>query len=358
VRPALGTALLGVACAVSAAAFGTPSLYVHGVGFVLLGAGAAAWVALAARGASVRRTLPAATVEEGEPLPVALALRSGLLPPPGGELVEPLLGAPVPVAGRRSRRLRVDVRFARRGRRAVAPSRYVIRDPLSLARREVRSAPDELIVLPRVAPVVAGTASASGLAAAAHSGEAAAPAELELDGLRPYRDGAPASRIHWATVARTGAMVERRLVADADARPVVVRDPRGAADEAALDAAVRAAASLCVHLARAGGCCLLLPGDRRATEVGPDLRSWPPLHVRLALVEPVQGPPVLSRGDRSGALFWVSPAGGDGPPALRRATAGVRFVVTPVPRGGARPSFTVAGCGGYRVGRGVARSAA
>ena len=46
-----------------------------------------------------------------------------------------------------------------------------------------------------------------------------------MDGLRPYRPGSPASRIHWRTVARSGEMYEKRFVAGADAAPLIVLDP-------------------------------------------------------------------------------------------------------------------------------------
>ena len=100
-------------------------------------------------------------------------------------------------------------------------------------------------------------------------------AELDLDGLRPYREGTPASRIHWPAVARSGEMLERRLTADADSAPLVVLDAPRPPSEEALDMAVRAAASLCVHLARRRACALLLPGDRRPTALAPDLAAWP-----------------------------------------------------------------------------------
>src|SRR5207253_4924794 len=123
-------------------------------------------------------------------------------------------------------------------------------------------------------------------------------AEIELDSLRPYRQGAPASRIHWPTTARTGETMERHLVSDADSRPLVVVDSRGAQGEEALDAAVRAAASLCVHLARQGGAALLLPGERRAADVDRELRAWPSLHARLALVEAGGPAPTAARLER------------------------------------------------------------
>ncbi len=114
-------------------------------------------------------------------------------------------------------------------------------------------------------------------------------------------------------------MVERRLVADADARPLVVLDPRDPPTPEALDSAVRAAASLAVYLARrAGGCSLLLPGDRRATSLQHDLRGWPALHARLALLEATDGGPNARRLERSGPVFWVSAGGSALPPTVKR----------------------------------------
>ena len=241
-----------------------------------------------------------------------MELRTGVLPPPGGELLEPLLGWPVPVAGRWSRRVRINVRFSRRGRRHLEPTRLVIRDPLGLDRREILGERgQELLVLPRVEPVepvrgagAKGSAADEGMQFSPSQRIERSTAELEIDGLRPYREGAPASRIHWPAVARSGEMIERRLVAGLDAAPLVVLDATRPPSEEALDAAVRAAASLCIHLARAGGCAILLPGERRAVEVGSDLGAWPAVHVRLALVEPAHAPPAAIHGgpERRGHL--------------------------------------------------------
>ena len=56
-----------------------------------------------------------------------------------------------------------------------------------------------------------------------------AAAETEIDGLRPWREGSPASRIHWQSLARGAGLMERKLISEADSRPLVVIDPRGAA---------------------------------------------------------------------------------------------------------------------------------
>jgi uncharacterized protein (DUF58 family) len=366
-RPFL-TALLGLALCLAGGTFDTPSLYVPGVALILLAVGAVAWVRLAARGATVERMPGPHTVVEEEPYPLRVEVRSGALPPPGGELLAPLLGWPVPIGGRWSRRLRINVRFSRRGRRVLEPELLVIRDALRMYSREVvGDSRDEVLVLPRVEPVTApgsggaGRGAESGLGAAPSlSGRRldASAAELEIDGLRQYREGAPASRIHWPSVARTGEMLERRLVAELDAAPLVILDPSSPASEEALDKAVRAAASLCVWLGRTDGCSVLLPGDRRPIEIGHDLGAWPGVHARLALVEEGPAPAGGVLGPRGGAVIWVT--GADlrtTPRALERLPAGSRYVVAPGALPGVRAAFEVAGCTGClveRVRRGVA----
>jgi uncharacterized protein (DUF58 family) len=346
-------ALFGLLLTLTAATFDSPSLYVPGVALFLLGAGSAAWVALAARGAGLSRRVDARAVEEEQLVPVHLEVVRGVLPPPGGEVVEPLLAHPLPALGHGARRVRIEVRFSRRGRRLLEPTLLRIADPLGLAVREIRSEAAEVLVLPRIESPTGVGERASGATSAHTDGSALAVqgAELELDSLRPYREGAPASRIHWPTVARSGVMMERRLVADSDSRPLVVLDTRRPASEDALDAAVRAAASLTVHLARQGGCSLLLPGDRRPAEVDPELRSWPQLHVRLALAEAGDTAPFAGRLERLGAILWVTAmAAAAAPPGLARAAAGARFLVTPAPIEGRSATFAVAGCHGYRIG--------
>ena len=334
----------------AALTFGAATLYVPAVALLLLAVLSAVWVAFAAAGASLDRWGGPHSVQEEHPWPLTLEWRRGMVRPPGGVLVEPLLERPLPVGGRTARRVRVDVRFERRGRRTLESPRLVLRDPLGLAQRELTAPAIELIVLPRVEPVLAPGGGGGGVIGRATQ-PLAASAEVEPDSLRPYRPGTPAARIHWPSVARTGEVLERRLVADTDALPLVVLDPRRPPTEDALDRALRAAASLCVHLARAGGCALMLPGDRRASEIDPHLHAWPPLHVRLALVEADDRAPVPGRVERSGALFWVAAGAGAPPPGLARAAAAERYLVTPVPTGPVAASFVVAGCAGRPIGR-------
>ncbi len=140
--------------------------------------------------------------------------------------------------------------------------------------------------------------------------------------------------------ARTGELWERKLLADADSRPLLVLDPRTAGGEEgglALDAAVRALASLTVALAKEGGCSVLLPGDRRpvARRAGPQrlgARARPPRPGRRRRARAVAGGRRRSLGPRR---LRRAP----GRAAARRGRSqgggGVRVLV--VPDGGAAP---------------------
>lgn len=352
----VGTLALGAAMIAAAVTFGSPSLYVPGFAIVLLATGATVWVLAAAAGAKLERRIGPATVEEEREWPVEVTARTGGAPAPGGGLVEPLLRGSLPMAGRAGRRMRVTVSFERRGLRRLEPARLLIADPLGLVERGFEAGRgQEVLVLPRIEPVVAtGRGAGARTEALGGARPAEVAAEVEMESLRPYREGAPASRIHWPTVARVGTLMERRLLADSESQPLVVMDPSHPTDATALDKAVRAAASLCVHLARGGGCALLLPGDRRAVDIGPDLGSWSGLHARLALVDAGASAPSSRLESRRGAIFWVTACAGR-PRGLERLNV-ERYLVTPGGlRGGA--AFTVAGCVGIPLGRGARRAA-
>ncbi len=352
-RGAGGTAGLGAILVLVAGLIDAATLYVPGFALLMLGAGSALWVRQAARGVRVTRRVSARRVVEDEPLLVEVEIRAGRLAPPAGELRDDLLTAPAPLApGSRRTGVRIRARFARRGRRELSPPEVVVRDPLGLAACAVkaRSATEEVLVLPRVEPVLArGAGDGDGGLSARN--RPALSAAVELDGIRPHRPGTTAARIAWPVYARRGELHDRVLRADADASPLVVLDLRGTSVQADLDAAVRAAASLVVHLARRGGCGLLLPGQRRPLVVDDGLRAWPQVHARLALAEDGRGPLLGALGTRRGALVWVAARVSHQPPrGLMRATGAGRVLVVPGPVAGRSASFTVAGCSGYMLG--------
>lgn len=341
--------------------FEAAPLFVPGVAFVLLGAIAPAWVWLAARGASIERHLEQDRVVEGEPLEATLVLRAGLLRLPGGEVSEPLAGKPVRAPGGRRATIRVLARFERRGRRRLPAPVMVVRDPLELARSRAGSVgpPQDVLVLPATERVQWARPGSDHAASAASRTRADLLAAVEVDGLRPYRRGTPASRIHWPALARGAGLLERRLRVDGDTLPLVVLDARAAAAEDDLDAAVRAAASLTLELARGGGCRLLLPGVRRALEVEPELASWPVAHTRLALVEggsDTRAPSPAALRAALGSLFYVTAQRVERLPVAQaresvNASRAVLVVPAAVASGGtARASFTVSGCVGFALG--------
>jgi uncharacterized protein (DUF58 family) len=347
--------------------FDAAPLFVPGAAFTLLGLLTPLWVWASARGADVRRRLVAERVVEGEPVEAMIEVRRGWLGLPGGEVLDPLAGAPVSLsrplsllAGGSRAEVRIVARMHRRGLHRMEPPSLVVHDTLELARvvRPGRGAPQELLILPRTEPV---RWPASGRGERRESGGSRATGEplaaVDVDGLRPYRPGTPASRIHWAALARGAGLLERRLQPDGDTRPLIVLDARGTGPIEHLDAAVRAAASLTLEFARRGGCRLLLPGERRTVTVEPDLVSWPGIHARLALVQggPGTRPPILGPAARMGSLFYVAPQVSDRlPAALTAATGAASVLVLPAavsPRSPATPSFEVSGCHGYVLGR-------
>lgn len=336
-----------VLCAVGAL-FAASALLVPGLALLLVGALAPTWVWLATLRTCVELEPVAATAYEGERIAVTIGVRRGILRVGGGaQLLLGDLAVALP-RGRASARVSVSAIAEHRGRQAIGPARLRLTDPLGICVRELRSAEHELLVLPRVYPVSAGTlervqhASARGRRS---------DAQLDLDSLRAYDASGPASRIHWPTVARTGELMAREFVAESDPRVIVVVDARLPASEEALDRALSAAASLCVHLARGGGCQLLLPGDARPRTIGTALEGWPALHARLALVR--AGTQTTS-GEwvRGGRTIVSVTAAGSG------AGAGAAWRVGPHPLPGAAVAFDVAGCAGQLLDNAALREAA
>jgi uncharacterized protein (DUF58 family) len=352
-------ALLGLVLILCGTGFESPSLSVTGVGMIGLAAFFTVWVELARPRRLVRAPGPARLVE-GELYPVRIDARRALVPLPGGSLSDPLLEVPVSLGPRSGSRFEFKVEVEGRGRHVLAPASLEVRDPLGLHRRQVRTEESgTLLVLPRIEPVLAaGRGSGRGrrsVLAGIEEGAATAridarAIELEVDGLRAYREGSPAARIHWPAVARTGELVERNLVAGGDSAPLVVLDASEPDGAESLDAAVRAATSLAFHLAGAGGCALLLPGDRRPAELEDDLHGWAAVHARLALVEAIPAPPPVSRALRSGSVFWVAARATARLPRALHSGAAERYLVVPGHGTEGGVAFSVAGCEGRRLG--------
>jgi uncharacterized protein (DUF58 family) len=377
-RRATAVAIAGCLLLLVAFVFDAAPLFVPAVAFAAIGVFAPAWVWVSARGAQAHRRLNAERVVEDQPLEANIEVRRGWLGLPGAEVIDPLTGSRLelagplsPIRGGRAASVRVVARFSRRGLHALAPPLLIVSDPLVLARVQTESAEpaQQLLVLPRTEPVRwlrTDRGRRFELADGRASGETLAA--VELDGLRPYRPGTPASRIHWPAVARGAGLIERRLQADGDTRPLVVLDARTPpnAPTELLDAAVRAAASLVLEFARSGGCGLLLPGEQRATAIDRELGAWSAAYARLAVVQGGAGTraPALGRtGGRLGPLIYVAASPLDRlTAALSGPGRGLTVLVVPDQglvgdrprgvRGRMVATLQVSGCRGFLLGAG------
>jgi uncharacterized protein (DUF58 family) len=367
VRRAAAVVVGGFGLILIALLFEAAPLFVPGVALVALGIVSPIWVHVAAQGAQIERRLDAPRVVEDEPIEATIEVSRGYLGLPGATVLDPLAGQPVAIhgpmsliSGGRSASIRIVACFPRRGVRRLEPPTLIVADALELA-RAVRVSPspvEELLVLPRTQRVRWASGAGEKWRRAAGTASVEPLGATELDGLRPYRQGTPASRIHWPALARGAGLLERRLRADTDSRPLVVLDARGDGPAEYLDAAVRAAASLVLELGRKVGCGLLLPGEHRPLEVEPDLTAWPVAHARLALIEggPDTRAPGLAPGARSSQVLYVAATPLTRMPA-GLAGAGVRVAVLVVPTPlASQPlhdtTFEVAGCTGFVVGAG------
>jgi uncharacterized protein (DUF58 family) len=367
VRRAAAVVVAGLALILVALLFDASPLFVPGIAITLLGVVAPVWVSLAARGATIERKLDSERVIEEEPIEATIEVTRGHWGLPGAAVVDPLAGEPVSIRGPMSllsggtiASVRIVASFPRRGLRRVEPPTLIVSDALELARvvRLSASPPQELLVLPRTERVK----WVPGAGEKWRRATGAAPLEpvgaTQVDGLRPYRQGTPASRIHWPALARGAGLLERRLRADTETRPLVVVDARCDGPPEHLDAAVRAAASLALELGTRTGCGLLLPGEYRPLEIEPDLAAWPVAHARLALIEggPETRAPGLAPGARSAQVLYIAATSHARLPA-GLASAGVRAAIVVLPKALAtqpshEASFEVAGCLGFVIGAG------
>ncbi|MEV4423656.1 DUF58 domain-containing protein [Patulibacter sp. NPDC049589] len=285
-----GAALVGVPLflGVGGAAVGSLALFAIALGLLAAYVGCVLAVRIGARRLRVERTVSRQEVVEGRPVALDFAF-SGLrgLPvhvevrgPDGRWVALPPSGG------------RIECAIDRPGPHVVDASPLRVRDDLGLFSRPSRGGrPAALLVLPDPT-TVAGVAPRGG---------ADPVGDPEPDGLRPYVRGTPMSRVHWASAARGGELQERVFVTARDRLPLVVVDTGGGAVPVARDWAARTAAGHVLALVRAGGCRVLLPGDRRPTTITDAAGAWPAIHRRLASLEP-GAPGRAAGGDERGAV--------------------------------------------------------
>jgi uncharacterized protein (DUF58 family) len=269
-RRGLATGTLASALLLLAALLGSVALFAFALGLQALVSGCLLATAVGARRLTVGRSLDQSEVVEGHPVTLRFTVRG-------------LRGLPVHAEVRGAdgswQRLERDsslrCTIERPGPHLVGPSGVRVRDDLgffSSGRRRTAGTPAVVLVLP--APANVGPPR--------HAPGADPGGDPEPDGLQPYSRGTPVGRIHWPSVARAGEWQERRVISAPRGLPLVVVDLSGAPSEEAVDWTLRAAAGQIHGLACAGGCRVLLPGERQAVAVENVAEGWPGIHRRLA----------------------------------------------------------------------------
>ncbi len=365
-RPALAVALVGLALALTGFAVAGPTLAVPGAGLVLLGGLAPLWVLAATSRLVLDAAAPSSTVIDGRPLGITIDISgSRLLGHSGAVLTHELLAEPL--ALHRAGRVEVDARARGRGYLAVAPPEVTVSDPLGLARgtRAARHSVGTLLVLPRTEPVRWLDSGLAPSGTGAPIGLMAGPQTIDIAGLREYRPGTPATRIHWPALARGSELLERVFATETDRVPLLAVDPRcgnPSADAPLIDVVVTAAASLTLALATSGGVDLLLPGTPTPLRITESLAGWPAALRALALMPAArrESAPPRVPGSNDGILFYacVDPVLGAAaqhrwagrmftlaPPFPRTPQPGEMTPASPVPGGSGQAAvLEVAGC--------------
>jgi len=162
------------------------------------------------------------------------------------------------LGGNQATSVTYSVRADARGRYEIGPLVVRLTDPFGLCEL-IRSFPsvDRLTVIPEVVPLptirlageYTGTGDSRARSVAVHGEDDAAT--------REYRHGDDLRRVHWRSTARVGELMVRREEQPWESRATVVLDTRafahrGEGPTASFEWAVSAAASIALHLRRAG----------------------------------------------------------------------------------------------------------
>lgn len=137
----------------------------------------------------------------------------------------------------------------RRGRHCLGGARITTRFPFGIFLKAGQlTLREELLVYPSLRPVSAQRLRELGGSGAAHTRRRGRGSDLH--NLRDYRAGDDPRLIHWPSSAKTGALTVREMEAETtlDTRIVLV----GGGDSWRVEAGISEAASLAVHLLRAG----------------------------------------------------------------------------------------------------------
>jgi uncharacterized protein (DUF58 family) len=187
--------------------------------------------------------------------------------------------------------------FSARGRQRLAGLRVTTRFPFGFF---VKSGPlqlqGEVLVFPAIEPV---TLQRSGPAKGEDAPVRRRGRGTDLHNLREYRDGDDPRLIHWRVSAKSGTTMVRELAAEATADVRLVLRGTGARDPGRLELGLSRAASLAVHLVRAGAVVSLI-GPGVSVSRGRGREQARRILTALALFSPPSGPALARLGESGG----------------------------------------------------------
>lgn len=265
----------GLAMWLSARILGSPGLEVIAIGLGALPFVAVAFARWNRSRLTVRRHLSDVRATPGARVTVTLELENRSVAPTSFLLLEdrlpPPLGRPArlvvsSIRPRAVREVRYTVVAQARGRYPLGPLSVELADPFSLTRqRIVFPQLDELLVTPEVEDLAHVPDPASGSTFGASRATQLFRTGEEFYTMRPYQEGDDLRRIHWPSVARTGALMIRQDETARRANALVFLDSRqqalGQIHSPAFERAVSAAASIGVLLAGGGFTLRLATAD-------------------------------------------------------------------------------------------------
>lgn len=154
--------------------------------------------------------------------------------------------------------LTYTIRSGMRGQYTVGPLSVRVSDPFGfIALKRSFTTTSEVIITPQVLPLRAQDLSGEWSGTGERQPRAFTVGSAEDVTVREYRRGDDLRRVHWRSSAHAGELMVRREEQPWQSRATVVLDTRraahvGSGSESSLEWCVTAAASISVHLARAG----------------------------------------------------------------------------------------------------------
>ncbi len=272
-------AVAGVGMWFFARILGSPGLEVIGIGLALLPAIAGVYLRWTDRPVQVSRHLSQARVAPGTRVTIRLDVENRAPTSTSFLLLEdrlpPALGRPARlvvtgVGPRGTQRASYSIVPQARGRYGIGPLMVDRTDAFGLTRRRVvLDEREELLVTPEIEDLRAPAESGSTTNVGSARSRQLLRAGEEYYTMRNYQEGDDLRRIHWPSVARTGALMIRQDEASKRAGGLIYLDSResmlGPARGPAFERAVSCAASVGALFAR-NGFALRLGADETAIQ--------------------------------------------------------------------------------------------